>query len=275
MAEVQGLQDDDESKVFATDFLELDHLAREEVFSSQWVKGAHSPRWAFTDPKLGFKGHDLESRVFLDQQSDLIFLVHRGTVPGNLRDYVNDGRKVVRLGIPEKYRQAAQLIELVKPEFQSRLVQVGHSLGGGMAAYAATHATWPVRTIAFDPLGLTRRMLRSHQEQPASGAIDHVGNSAAARNQPSENCNCGSEPQSRQSDCIFHSCDNLVDWYYVANSWVANLNSRAHLATLGTLWEMPQDAALRASGADSHDLRHIGYGLRERWQQDNLKTNNR
>ena len=130
----------------------------DDVFHSQHVDGVFgSKRWAFTDPENGFRGDDLEARLFHDRDYDVYYLVNHPTE--TFVDQINDAMTAIGAGVPDKFLQAAQLIELVKPEFRDKIVLSGFSLGGGLSAYASIRASWPVRTIVFDPLGLNRSMM--------------------------------------------------------------------------------------------------------------------
>jgi len=145
----------------------------------------------------------------------------------------------VGAGVPDKFLQAAQLIELVKPEFRDKTVLSGMSLGGGLSAYAAIAASWPVRAILFDPLGLNRNMMGQR-------GVGVFGQGEV------------------WSDRV-RSMDGVLNWYYIANSWVAKLNVKFGLSSVGTVIELPQDPVRAKNNRDTHDYRHVRFGLHQLW----------
>ena len=146
---------------------------------------------------------------------------------------------VMGVGVPDKFLQAAQLIELVRPEFRDKIVLSGLSLGGGLSAYAAIQASWPVRTIVFDPLGLNGNMMGKPGWRPF-GQLEKLSDR-------------------------FRSMDDFVDWYYIANSWVAKLNVKRHLSSVGRVTELPQDPVRARNNPDTHDFRLVRFGLHQLW----------
>lgn len=227
----------DDSGYYEAHITELHGADIDKVFDSQHVVGVFgSERWAFTDPANGFAGDDLQARLFHDRDHDMYFLVHRPTE--TFDDNINDVMTAIGAGVPDKFKQAAQLIELVKPEFHDKIVLSGFSLGGGLSAYAAMEASWPVRAVLFDPLGLNRNMMR----QRGRGLFG----------------------QGEVLSDRFRSMDHYLNWYYIANSWVARLNVERHLSSVGRVTELPQDP-VRATNTDTHDLRHVRFGLHQLW----------
>lgn len=63
----------------------------------------------------------------------------------------------------------------------------------------------------------------------------------------------------------FRSMDDFVEWYYIADSWVARTNIERHLSSLGRVTELPQDPVRAGENPDTHDFRHVRYGLHELW----------
>lgn len=210
------------------------------VFSAQHVVGVFGDqKWAFADPATGHRGDDLEARLFHDRDLDVYYLVNRPTK--TKADMVNNIITAAGAGIPDKFQQAAQLLELVRPEFRDKIVLTGLSLGGALSAYAAVEAPWPVRTIIFDPLGLNRKMMGAR-------GLGFFG----------------------QGEVLSHrlrSLDSHVDWYYIANSWVADLNVNRHLSSVGKVTELPQDPVRAKNNKDTHDFRHVRYGLHRLWDE--------
>ncbi len=163
-------------------------------------------------------------------------------VPTNtFDDVINDYLTALGLGVPDKFKQMSQLMRLVKPEVRDKLVLSGFSLGGALSAHAALWAPWQVRTIVFDPLGLNRNMM-------GEGGLGTFG-------------------QRKVLSDKFRSFDETVDWYYIQNSWVAKINIERHLSSVGKVTELPQDP-VRAANTDTHDLRHVRFGLRRLWDDD-------
>lgn len=217
----------------------------DEVFESQSVDGVFgSKRWAFTDPATDFQGDDLEARIFRDLDFDVYYLVFPPT--RQTADKINGVLTALGVGIPDEYRQAAQLIELVRPEFRGKIMISGFSLGGSLAAYAALKASWMVRAIVFDPLGLNRKMLG----ESGSGAFGQ-GEVLSER---------------------FRSMDEYVEWYFIANSSVARTNVERHLSSVGRVTELPQDPVRAHNNSDTHDFRHVRYGLHQVWKPRTGKT---
>lgn len=229
----------DYSGYFMAPIRELHGAEIDTVFSSQAVVGVFGDeRWAFTDPATS-RGDDLEARLFHDRDMGLYYLVHR---PTNSRtDNITNVLTGLGMGVPDKFRQAAQLIEQVKPEYRDRLVLTGFSLGGGLAAYSALKASWPVRTIVFDPLGLNRNMMGKR--------------------------GLGLFGQSEVLSDRFRHLEETVDWYYIAGSWLAKLNVERHLSSVGRVTELPRDPVRAMNNPDTHDFRHIRYGLHHWWDQ--------
>lgn len=217
----------------------------DEVFESQHVDGVFgTKRWAFTNPATNFQGDDLEARLFRDLDADRYYLVFPPTRQN--ADKINNVLTALGVGIPDEYRQAAQLIELVRPEFRERLMISGFSLGGGLAAYAALKASWMVRAIVFDPLGLNRKML-------GESGLGVFGQGEVLSDR-------------------FRSMDEYVDWYYIANSSVARTNIERHLSSIGRVTELPQDPVRANNNPDTHDFRHVRYGLHQLWKSRTRKT---
>jgi pimeloyl-ACP methyl ester carboxylesterase len=228
---------------FAAHITELSGADIDRVFRAQDVIGVFgSARWAFTDPANNFQGDDLEARLFHDRDFDLYYLVHRPTQTAV--DNVNNAMTVLGAGIPDKFVQAAQLMEHIRPEFRDRIVLSGFSMGGALAAYAAMRAPWAVRTIVFDPLGLNRRMMGTR----GSGLFG----------------------QAEVLSDRFVSMDAHVDWNYIARSWLARLNVERHLSSVGKVTELPQDPVRALNNPDTHDLRHVRFGLRQLHHQNQL-----
>jgi hypothetical protein len=86
-----------------------------------------------------------------------ITVVFRGTRLQSMKDLTAN---VIQFSdvVPTKYRWAAALVDDVVARHAGRPVVVaGHSLGGGLAMYAALRT--PVRAVAFNPAGLSRASL--------------------------------------------------------------------------------------------------------------------
>jgi hypothetical protein len=229
--------DYDDSGYYEAHITELFGADIDKVFHSQHVVGVFgSKRWAFTDPAIGFAG-DLQARLFHDRDHEVYILVNCPTE--TFDDVINDVMTAIGAGVPDKFRQAAQLIELVKPEFRDKIVLAGFSLGGALSAFAAVEASWPVRAIVFDPLGLNRNMMGQR-------GLGLFGQGEVLSDQ-------------------FRSMDGVLTWYYIANSWVAQLNVERHLSSVGTVMELPQDPVRATNNPETHDYRHVRFGLHQLW----------
>lgn len=231
--------DYDDSGYFEEHITELFGADIDRVFDAQHVQGVFgSQRWAFTDPANDYSGDDLHARLFQDRDNDVYYLVNRPTV--TFDDKITGIMTAVGAGVPDQFKQVAQLMELVKPEFRDKIVLTGLSLGGALSAYAAIKAPWPVRTIVFDPLGLNRSMMGGR--------------------------GVGLFPPIEVMSDRFRSLDDVVDWFYIAGSWVAKLNVDRHLSSVGRVTEIPQDPVRATNNPDTHDFRHVRFGLHRLWE---------
>jgi pimeloyl-ACP methyl ester carboxylesterase len=207
----------------------------DDIFTSQRVTNVYGEkRWAFVDPET-WHGHDLHARVFRDKDHDVFYLVHRPT--SNLLDWKNNFRTALIEDVPDKFKQAAQLIQQVRPEMRNRVIMSGYSLGGALAAFAALNAGWKVRTIAFDPLGLNAHMMRE-------GGWSVLG-------------------QGQVLSERFPDAEEFIDWYYIAGSWVAKKNVELHLSSIGTVRELAPDPVRKMR----HNLRNVRHGLKALWEE--------
>ena len=78
----------------------------------------------------------------------------------SVRTWSDRSHRWVAFDLAEEYRNPVLVMtDGEVGHMREKIVLTGYSLGGGLAAYAATKAPWPVRTIVFDPLGLNRRMI--------------------------------------------------------------------------------------------------------------------
>jgi pimeloyl-ACP methyl ester carboxylesterase len=234
----------DDSDYFNSHIVELFGDDIDQVFLSQSVLGVFGKeRWAFTDPANNFTGDDLGARLFHDRDYDLYYLVNRPT-QGVIVDFITDGLTVAGMGTPDKFQQAAQLVENVRPKYRARVVLAGLSLGGALSAYAAMQASWRIRTVLFDPLGMNRSMMGASGLRP-------FGNREVLSDR-------------------FRLLDGAVDWYFIEGSWVAELNVERHLSSVGTVWKLSQDPMRATNKMDTHDYRHVRFGLHRLWNQDSL-----
>lgn len=230
--------DYDDSGYYEAHITELFGADIDNVFHSQHAVGVFgSKRWAFTDPANDFAGDDLQAQLFHDRDHDVYFLVNRPTE--TFDDKITDVLTAIGASVPDQFKQAAQLIELVKPEFRDKIVLSGFSLGGGLSAYAAMQASWPVRAIVFDPLGLNRNMMGQRGR--------------------------GFFGQHEVLSDRFRSMDDFVSWYYIANSSVAKINIERHLSSVGRVTELPQDPVRATNNPETHDYRHVRFGLHQLW----------
>lgn len=147
--------DYDDSDYYEEHITELFGDDIDKVFESQHVDGVFGgKRWAFTDPANDFLGDDLQARLFHDRDADVYYLVNPPT--GKFDDNITNVLTALGAGIPDKFQQAAQLIELVRPELRDKIVLSGFSLGGGVSSYAALKASWMVpghrlRSVGAEP----------------------------------------------------------------------------------------------------------------------------
>ena len=73
----------------------------------------------------------------LDPADDRTILSFAGTNPHDLRDLATDFQQWGGMQIPAQYLSAAHLAGLYQDQFGDNLILTGHSLGGGLAAFAS------------------------------------------------------------------------------------------------------------------------------------------
>ena len=230
---------DDLQPLFDSHIREVRGADIDVVFESQYVTGVFgNQKKAFTDPDEKHRTDDLHARLFHSLIHDVYFLVFQPTT--TFDDKLTDVQVAMGIGIPDQFKQAKQILTQVKPNYRTKLVVTGYSLGGGLAAYAAIETPWPVRTVVFDALGLNRNMLGKSGWRPL-GQRENL------------------------SDQIPPEAQALVEWFYIADSWVPKINIERHLSSVGRVTELPNDPVLRENGQDSHSLRHVRYGLQTLW----------
>ena len=237
----------DDPTIFHNSITELTGTDIDRVFISQDLETKPGEtKWAFADPDTGV-GDGLDARLFYDRDYDIYYLAHPPTRPGNALDNETNSQVMAGLGVPAKFRQAAQLMSLVRPEFRDKIVLTGHSLGGGLAAYAALKAyyasenPWPVRTFAFDPLGLNKDMV------PETRGFE-------TRRSPLLN----------RRELV----EDYVDWNSIIGSFVPQLNADCGLCSVGKIWELQPDPVRVEKGLDNHDLENVRYGIKHLWETD-------
>jgi hypothetical protein len=97
------------------------------------------------------------AEVHHDALPDTEVIVFRGTQLRNLKDLSTNLIQFVNI-VPERYQWAAHLARRVAQDApQAGILITGHSLGGGLAAYAAL--AQGVEAVAFNPAGLSRGAL--------------------------------------------------------------------------------------------------------------------
>lgn len=97
--------------------------------------------------------------------------------------------------------------------------------------------SWPVRTFVFDPLGLNRNMMGKR-------GLGFFGQGEVLSDQ-------------------FRSMQDRMDWLYIGESWLAELNVKRYLSSVGRVTRLPQDPV---RDTDPHDLRHVRFGLHQLWE---------
>jgi len=173
------------------------------------------------------------ARLYHDRDYDVYYLAHPPTRPDSESDQLTNVQVAENSGIPALFQKAAEFIELVRPEFLTKIVLTGHSLGGGLAAYSAlsaanaTSSPWEPLTFAFDPLGLNQSMLVGKQ---------------------------------------FRGVNKFIDWYPIDKSFVPLFNAEKFLSSIGNVQVLEADPLRVARGLDSHDLENVRHGLRRLWE---------
>jgi hypothetical protein len=222
----------DDGPYFESHLVQFHGTDIDQVFSSQHVTGV------FGDQKWAF-GDDLHASLFKDLDYDRYYLVNRQSE--TLDDDINSLLTLSGASVPDQFKQAAQLMERVRPEYRDKVVLTGLSLGGALSAYASIKAPWDVRTIVFDPLGLNGKMM-------GKGSWGFFGQGEVLSDR-------------------FRSKEEFVDWYYIRHSWVARLNMERHLSSVGRVTEVPQDPVRARNNKDTHDYRHVRFGLHKFWDE--------
>ncbi|MDR0736608.1 MAG: hypothetical protein LBF51_07240 [Zoogloeaceae bacterium] len=100
-----------------------------------------------------------------DAIENVKFIVFRGTRIDSAKDILTNLQQFIHI-MPERYRWADELVMRVAAENPaSRLFIAGHSLGGGLAMYAAMKHG--LEGVAFNPAGLSEGAVRNLSLSPA------------------------------------------------------------------------------------------------------------
>lgn len=93
----------------------------------------------------------LRAAVYERNTDGAIVVAFAGTEFDDIKDWLNNGEQALG-GIPPQYLQAVELVAAAKEKYGDRVQVVGHSLGGGLAAFAGLLCG--VRTHTFNAAGL-------------------------------------------------------------------------------------------------------------------------
>lgn len=92
---------------------------------------------------------------YADDESGPVTVVFRGTRLLSLKDIMANVVQFADTAVPTKYRWAAALVGEIVAKYPGRpVIATGHSMGGGLAMYAAMRT--PVRAVTFNPAGLSQ-----------------------------------------------------------------------------------------------------------------------
>lgn len=92
---------------------------------------------------------------YAGDESEPVTVVFRGTRLLSLKDIMANVVQFADTTVPTKYRWAATLVGEIVAKYPGRpVIATGHSMGGGLAMYAAMRT--PVRAVTFNPAGLSQ-----------------------------------------------------------------------------------------------------------------------
>lgn len=96
-------------------------------------------------------------------------LAYAGTNPGSLKDLWTDAKGGAGL-TPKQFERGMEAGKQVKSVLGDNVVFTGHSLGGGLANYAAIGTNTP--STVFNPMDLSRNLISSARTQAKTNAPD-------------------------------------------------------------------------------------------------------
>jgi len=128
-------------------------------------------RAAGLDPGLFTSRDGFAARLYRNEAGDVV-LVFDGTDPKSGRDWGNNANQFLGRQ-SSQYDQALLLARSVKAVYGDELVIAGHSLGGGLASYAAVATDSPA--VTFNPAAVSDQSLMRAGLDPDAARSSAVG----------------------------------------------------------------------------------------------------
>ena len=148
-------------------------------------------------------------------------------------------------GIPEQFRQAAGAAIAAKEVFGDNLVLAGHSLGGGLAAYASV-ATGGTASVTFNPMDLTENLLRSASDYYASSGLPG-----------SEKVDMDRSDSQKAADALEYAENHSSRQYHMKGEFVDNLQNLVGTPDFGKKTTLDRSWVEAAFAPITAETRHL------------------
>jgi hypothetical protein len=186
----------------------------EQVFTSRFVRNNIG-----TEIDAFLEG----AALYYDEPQDRYYCAFRCTRERDLFTWIVNIFQFIGID-PDLYGQAVQLTRQIRPEYRDKIVLVGHSQGGGLAAYAAIAHHLPA--YVFNAPAPHLRLLRRYSEYEIKQA------------------------------------ENYITWFYMYGDWVSKINYlfRSKHRIFGKLIRLDTD---HEDVKDLHSEYHLFSGLKK------------